>query len=405
MTKRKLLLSIIGIFVLAICSVFLFTGCANAKDVVENVVNDTVYAVTFDANGGTGTMEADTSLGNYTLPKSTFAAPAGKEFKCWLVGTSEKEVGVKITLEEDTSIKAVWKDITPVTAKMLKVIYTEQAVQVGCAVDQTKVAIKCVYSDGTIRDVALEDVKFYMGTDEITDEIDEVIPTEGVYDITLKYAGLEATMRIVVYKEYGEIFEMDEVNNIGIIRINFNNMRTEEDLYAIFSPSIENVGIRMDDDGLALAYDQYGNVIGAEITGTGAWFRFRQPDLKHSKYGIELTIDTSDMKEGEVVRFHGDEAVSWAGDFATIEKSNTLQKVKYTFEANDEHYITIKVYVNDILVGTAVSTATDENFLSGTANACEGICWAVYDFGEGVNLYSGGAVITSMLMTEEEIGE
>ena len=69
------------------------------------------FTVTFDANGGTGTMNPVTGVsGEYTLPECSFTAPDGKTFKCWSVGDTEKDAGDKITVTADTTVKAVWKD-------------------------------------------------------------------------------------------------------------------------------------------------------------------------------------------------------------------------------------------------------------------------------------------------------
>ena len=57
----------------------------------EFVVNKTVttYTVSFNANGGTGTMANVTvSAGAYTLPANSFTAPAGKQFKGWATGAT-----------------------------------------------------------------------------------------------------------------------------------------------------------------------------------------------------------------------------------------------------------------------------------------------------------------------------
>ena len=399
---KKILVYICAICILALSSIA-FVGCNNQDTTTPSTT--TTYAITYNANGGTGTMEAEEAEGNFTLPINSFTAPAGKEFKCWLVGTQEKSSGARILVSADTEVKAVWRDIPPVTPLMLKVTYTQNVLDLGDTVDHTAVSIKCVYSDGTVENVNINDVTFWMETYEITDYIDNPIPYEGIYDITAKYKGLEATFRIACLADRdGNIVSLseDNVNNINTITINFDKMLTEEDLYSIFSPSIENVGIRMDDDSLRLAYDEYGLVKGARITGTGAWIRFRQPNFKTNKYAIELTVDTSQMTDGEIIRFHGDEAVAWAGDFATIQKSNALQVVRYEFEANDLNRIVIKVYVNNELVTTETSTATVEDFLNGINNQCEGICWSVYDFGENHYSYSGNAIITSMFLQEIE---
>lgn len=71
------------------------------------------YTVTFDANGGTGTMAAVNDVsGEYQLPANGFTAPSGKQFKCWSVGGTEKVVGARITVAADTTVKAVWKDVS-----------------------------------------------------------------------------------------------------------------------------------------------------------------------------------------------------------------------------------------------------------------------------------------------------
>ena len=75
----------------------------------------TTYTVSFNANGGTGTMADVTDVsGEYTLPANGFTAPADKQFKAWSVGGVEKAVGDKITVTANTTVTAVWEPI-PVT--------------------------------------------------------------------------------------------------------------------------------------------------------------------------------------------------------------------------------------------------------------------------------------------------
>ena len=72
----------------------------------------TTYTVSFDANGGTGTMANVTGVtGEYTLPANGFTAPSGKQFKAWSVGGSEKAVGDKITVTANTTVTAVWEAV------------------------------------------------------------------------------------------------------------------------------------------------------------------------------------------------------------------------------------------------------------------------------------------------------
>ena len=44
-----------------------------------------------------------------------FRSPAGKQFKAWSVGGVEKAVGDKITVTANTTVTAVWEDISVVT--------------------------------------------------------------------------------------------------------------------------------------------------------------------------------------------------------------------------------------------------------------------------------------------------
>ena len=70
------------------------------------------YTISFDANEGTGTMDSVTKYEgeSYTLPENSFTAPEDKQFKNWLIGEDEFEVGASITVEANTTVKANWED-------------------------------------------------------------------------------------------------------------------------------------------------------------------------------------------------------------------------------------------------------------------------------------------------------
>ena len=86
----------------------------------------TGFTVTFDANGGTGTMADVTGvLGEYTLPANGFTAPTGMKFKCWSVGGTEKAVGDKITVSANTTVKAVWETIVTAVWETIPATSTE----------------------------------------------------------------------------------------------------------------------------------------------------------------------------------------------------------------------------------------------------------------------------------------
>ena len=74
-------------------------------------VVDETFTVSFDANGGTGTMESVTDVkGDYTLPQCTFVAPQGKEFDCWLIGNERYQPGQVISINSNTTVVASWKN-------------------------------------------------------------------------------------------------------------------------------------------------------------------------------------------------------------------------------------------------------------------------------------------------------
>ena len=70
------------------------------------------YTVTYDANGGTGSMADATGVsGDYVLPVCGFTAPYGKQFKAWSVGGVEKAAGDTITVNANTTVTAIWETV------------------------------------------------------------------------------------------------------------------------------------------------------------------------------------------------------------------------------------------------------------------------------------------------------
>ena len=117
------------------------------------------YTVSFDANGGTGTMEDVTGIsGEYTFPENGFTAPDGKQFKAWNVDGNEKAVGDKITVTADTTVTAVWETIPAGHACDIKPV---AKVEPSCTEGGKEAYYKCEGCG-----------KFYedaLGTKEITD--------------------------------------------------------------------------------------------------------------------------------------------------------------------------------------------------------------------------------------------
>ena len=85
-----------------------------------SVVQDITYyaiwvapkvTVTFDANGGSGTMaQVKVDKGSeYQLPACSFTAPEGKQFKGWSL--DKTAVVASITPDADVTVYALWQDV------------------------------------------------------------------------------------------------------------------------------------------------------------------------------------------------------------------------------------------------------------------------------------------------------
>ena len=72
------------------------------------------YTVSFNANGGTGTMAEVTGVsGAYTLPANGFTAPDGKRFVGWATsaGGTAIAAGGTITVSANVTLYAIWEEI------------------------------------------------------------------------------------------------------------------------------------------------------------------------------------------------------------------------------------------------------------------------------------------------------
>ena len=87
---------------------------------VHETTAPTTYTVSFDANGGTGTMADVTGIsGSYTLPTCTFTAPSDKQFKGWATSADGSVIsGTTYEVSSDTTFYAIWEPI-PVTTYSL----------------------------------------------------------------------------------------------------------------------------------------------------------------------------------------------------------------------------------------------------------------------------------------------
>ena len=76
----------------------------------------TEYMVSYNANGGSGTMVGDMveENGKFTLENCTYIAPEGYQFKAWAIGSvngEQKQPGEQITITAETYIYAIWEAV------------------------------------------------------------------------------------------------------------------------------------------------------------------------------------------------------------------------------------------------------------------------------------------------------
>ena len=112
MNRLRHILSVLLVCLL-ICSMSITAFAAGEQGGNSTVRANVPAAVTYDANGGSGTMEADSVAvgGELTLPQCDFTAPGGKQFKCWEIGSETYAPGEKITVDSHITVKAIWKDV------------------------------------------------------------------------------------------------------------------------------------------------------------------------------------------------------------------------------------------------------------------------------------------------------
>lgn len=72
------------------------------------------YEITWDGNGGTGTMTpTPVTNGKLRLPKCSFTPPTGQQFDAWLVNGTQHSSGEEIEITNNVTIVAQWKAIPP----------------------------------------------------------------------------------------------------------------------------------------------------------------------------------------------------------------------------------------------------------------------------------------------------
>lgn len=93
------------------------TYLSKTTSFVVSVLPRPTYTVTFNANGGSGTMESLTvnDGSSFILPECKFTAPKNQEFNKWSINGKSYNVGTAISVSSNLEVLALWKDkeVTP----------------------------------------------------------------------------------------------------------------------------------------------------------------------------------------------------------------------------------------------------------------------------------------------------
>ena len=149
----------------------------------------TSYTITFDGNGGSGTMNSVsvTSGTAYTLPNCTFAAPANQKFKAWKVGETEHAMGTTITVSGNVTVTAVWEDTA-----------SNQAVDAAWA--QLNGALAGITGNGDAQIVTAAGGE---GAYTLTLDVDAIQATDGAFEDN-QLTGLATAVKNALDEHFGD---------------------------------------------------------------------------------------------------------------------------------------------------------------------------------------------------------
>ena len=165
------------------------------------------YTVSFDANGGTGTMPASTVYQgeSITLPRCKFTPPAGLSFQAWKIGNAEYKKYASYTPTGNVTAKAVWTD---------KYIRTSQATMTPASLSNAICANDLVFK-------SLEPSKYTVSLWRVFDLTDNSLNTaNGQYPKNAKFVSGHKYAIEFKFTAAGSYYEYDETANYSTFYLN-----------------------------------------------------------------------------------------------------------------------------------------------------------------------------------------
>ena len=252
----------------------------------------TKYTVSFNPNGGSGSMEpVEVKEGEtYTLPANGFKAPNGKKFKAWNVSGEEKQPNEVITVKEDVTIKAVWEDdstVIPDPTPTEHTITINQPTEGGTisanaesAKEGTEITLTANPATGYVldkftvtsngQDIPVSNGKFTMPAGDVNvsaifkkseDPLDSFVPEEGK-DISIK-DGETAEIVKITNKKAGitpKVLKRDPGGN-PVEGAKFSIKKMTDNTYEKEDTSFKEVTGEADKEGNVIFKDKTGNTV------------------------------------------------------------------------------------------------------------------------------------------------
>jgi len=175
-----------------------------------------VYTITYDANGGSGTMASHTATQGVPekLRPCTFTPPEGKVFASWEInGVSGYKDTNSYTFTSDTTVKAIWKDdnyirisnATMIPSTITSDICANDLIFTSSEPDKYSVAFWRVYdfTDDGLNTTVLNEYPH-----------DKKFIARHVYSIEMEFTAVTPYEYDVSHSEYGSKFYIDGVETM-----------------------------------------------------------------------------------------------------------------------------------------------------------------------------------------------
>ena len=300
-------------------------GCENGSSdsSTSNISTPSSYTITFDANGGSGTMKEITVRNSETLPSSEFTPPTGKVFGGWNTKANGRgtqyDAGETVYIYSDTTLYAQWVD--PVAT----VKVAETTTEYGTVMDAVKAANEANGSTITLKRNSATSA-LTIGGNNITLDLNgctlETNSTDSAYSftslltvsssasLTIKDSGTNGGIYYKI-KQESSYTTSQTICNYGSLTVEggtIKNTGGTSSSYAIATPSSSSSDAKLTISGGTISSDSSyaiydGSSYGSTITISGGTITSKAKDaVSLSKGSITVTQGTISSTDGSAIK-------------------------------------------------------------------------------------------------------